>query len=330
MRLTLQLLTGTKYYLHVNPQDKVRKVKVDIFKELEIKSKVRLMWQNQPMEDCITLRALGITDDTTVQMIVEPDTQLKLTIETLKKGTVSVMLNDSSTVKDLIKKLSTSTLMLTSMNANDFYFNQVQLSDEDLPFHFYGITDGSSITQKYEGSFKIQLVDGRRHLFLKYITLRASDTIKDLREKVLETINRRSFRMVCEDDIILFQSQNVMGNAIYNELDRDTFTVAQSNIQPRHTIVCIRYDFTGDKRYIATINVFNNTAWHKKRVFGVFHMESVQSMKLKIQHQLHIPHEKQVLFVGQVHANNELPLRDKISKDNIDQIYVIVQGQQGC
>ncbi len=56
MKLTLQTLTGTKYFLEVNNEVKVRDLKVKVFEELEVKVKTRLMWQNKQMDDSVTLR----------------------------------------------------------------------------------------------------------------------------------------------------------------------------------------------------------------------------------------------------------------------------------
>ena len=274
----------------------MRKAKVDIFKELEIKSKVRLMWKNQPMEDCVTLRALGITDDTTIQMIVEPDTQIKLRIQTLKKGTVSVQLNNSSTLKDLVKKLSATTVTSTA-RINDFYFEQVHLSDENLPFHFYGIGNGATIIQKYEGSFNIRLDSAREHIVLKYITVRATDTIEDLGEKVLECVNAsEEGDVLSKDDIVIFRKQKGLGVRFYHELDRDALTLDQCGIKPLDTIIFIRYD--GEDCNGIGIPIKDSAGRQRRRhIYGLYDMETVQSLKLKIQHQLHIPHEKQVLEV---------------------------------
>ncbi len=317
MRLTLQLLTGTKYFVYVTPEDKVRNVKVDIFKELEIKSKVRLMWQNKPMDDCVTLRAIGINEDATVQMIIEPDTQLKLTVETLKKGTVSVVLNDSSTVRDLVKKLSTTTLKSTA-RTSEFNYEHVDLSDENLPFHFYGITDGSIITQKYEGSFKVELVNARSYSHNKYITVRGSDTIKDLTEKVLKYLKKDN---LFEDYIVIFHKEKLSGTNewVFHELDKETWTLAECSIQPLCTITFIRYD--GDQEFHADIKIEDSTHKNTVRVYGLYPMESVQSLKLKIQHQHHIPYEKQLVSIRGM--SNPVSLEKKLGKEKSDKGYSI-------
>ncbi len=315
------MLTGTKYFLHVTPEDKVRKVKVDIFKELGIKNKVRLMWQNEQMEDCVTLRALGITDDITIQMVIEPDTQIKLRIQTLKKGMVSVIMNDSSTLKDLIKKLSTTTLMSTA-HTSEFSYEQTHLSDENLPFHFYGITDGSMIVQNNEGAFKLELIDGRDYSFIKYITVRGTDSVHNLNKKVLHYLNDAYDDRLSEDDIVIFHKEKTLDTNIwiYNELDKESWTLAQCGIKPLHTITIIRYHGDYGDRFSPDIKIDDGSKGKKKteRAFGLYHLESVQSMRLKIQHQLHIPYEKQVLSISGM--GSPLNLTRKVGKEKSDQV----------
>ncbi len=320
MRLTLQLLTGTKYFLHVNPEDKVRKVKVDIFKELEIKSKVRLMWQNQLMEDRVTLRALGIIDEATVQMIIEPETQVTLTIQTVKKGVVSVLMNDSDTVGDLVKKLSHSTLMALAL-MDDFYFEQFHLSEENLPFHFYGIVDGSIIIQRYEGSFKIELRSSRGLRFLKYVTVKATSTIEDLSDKIVVAINEDDDDEVSEDDIVIFYRKGRHKPLrVYHELDRDSLTLAQCGIEPLDEFTFIRYDDV--TRSSIDILIENSTGnFRKRKLCRLDESESVQSLKLKIQHQLHIPHEKQALYLDGVVMTT---LKDEINHKKFEDILIKV------
>ncbi len=188
MKFTLQLLTGDKYFLDVEPQNKVREVKRKIFEELEIKEKVHLLWQNKELEDRVTLRAVGITEDATLQMVIQPDTEIKLNIQTFKKGNISVELNDSSTLHDLMMAMSKTTLGTTS-KVSDFYFHGVKLHDEELPFHLCGINDGSVLVQYCQEPFTIQVEDAREYK-RSLITITGQETVKDLKERVLKSINK--------------------------------------------------------------------------------------------------------------------------------------------
>ncbi len=168
MKLTLQTLTGTKYFLDADPYNKVRKVKVKIFKDLEIKNRVRLIWQSKPLEDTVTLAAQGITEDTTLQMVIEPGNKIKLKIQTFKKGTFCVELEDSSTVLDLQREVKTSAFFLSS-HVTDFYYEDICLSDKKWPFHLYGIVDGSVIVQNYIGSFSLEVENALEYSSIFYI-----------------------------------------------------------------------------------------------------------------------------------------------------------------
>ena len=93
-------------------------------------------------------------------MVHQPDTKIKLNIQTFKKGRIAVELNDSDTLIDLVEALSASTSK-TPAQVSDFYCHKTQLSDGNMPFHVYGITDGSVLVQYYQEPFHIQLEDAR-------------------------------------------------------------------------------------------------------------------------------------------------------------------------
>ena len=337
MKVTLQTLTGTKYFLEVEPQEKVKEVKVKIFRELELKSKVRLMWQNTPLEDAITLRAQGITEDAIIQMIIEPDTKMKLSVKTWKKGVFSIELNDSSTLLDFMEAIQTSTLQSTA-DISDFYFGEIHLSDENLPFHFYGISSGSVITQKYQGSFELKLIDARDCTFVTCMTVRSTESIKELKDKILRTlisleieegINEGDIEEM-ENEIISFHKQIVpisgdIQDIYYHELDRETKTISECDIKALDVITFIRYH--GDGPLCPNIIIDEHPSSTKKgpkskQIFFVYPLESVLSLRLKIQHQFHIPYENQVLVIrGMEHPHS---IQQKVSSDELDNVFVTV------
>lgn len=330
MKLILQTLTGTKYDLEVDPQDKVRKIKVQIFSDLNIKNKVRLLWQNKPIEDEVTLSAQGITEDAILQIVFESDTKIMLKIRTFKKGMISLEISDSHTVFDLLEELESSAL-LPSAQATDFYFRGVSLSEEKLPFHFYGILDGAVISQIYQGSFHLKIDDARDFAFLKYITVRGTDTIKALKEKVLDTINetRGAGEMqLVEDDIVIFQTKETCKKdgslgISYVELDRETCTISDCNLRPLDIIPFIRYH--GEARDTADIKIDEYEPTKKShRIYDLYNLETVFSLRLKIQHQLQIPFERQGLFIAGM--SNPPSINKKVSKDRFDVITMKVKA----
>ncbi len=322
MKLTLQTLTGTKYFLDVAPQDKAREVKVKIFLDLGISSKVRLLWQSKALEETVTLAGQGITEDATLQMVIEPDSKIILNIETLKKGTVPVEMNDSSTVIDLEQEILNLDLFLT-VHASDFYFGDVQLFDEKLPFHLYGIEDGSIVNQQYEGSMQLQIDDARDFTFLQYVTVHGTDTIKNLKEKILQFLNdcqkEGEQKMITDNDIVLFHAR--ANTSVFDELDRDSWTVNQCKIEPIDRIRIIHYHGR-DVADIADIKTEEGTVTTTNRLYGLYNLETVHSLRLKIQHQFHIPFQKQELSIGGM--NNPPDHLKKVNKDKFDKIVVKV------
>ena len=300
----MQQLTGKKYYLEVKTTDKVREVKHKICQELEIKQKVHLMWKNEQMEDCVTLRALGINDDATVQMVIQPDTNIKLKIKTFKKGMLSVELTDSSTVLDLMTVLSRTTLRTTA-KISDFYFKGLQLStiNDDLPIHSYGIGEGATIVQYQKEPFDMQLKNAR-DCRLSLITVRGSNTIEELKENISESINDDK-SMIDKHKIVVFHSQkesdgDIRATRVYHELDRNDMTLVDSDIRPTDIITFIRYHTEHDYQWrVGNIVIrIAEEAKHWPQICGVYRDETVLSLRLKIQHQLNIPYEKQILTIN--------------------------------
>ncbi len=325
MKLTLQTLTGTKYFLDVGQQDKVREVKVKIFHDLEIKSKVRLLWQNKLLDDGVTLSAQGITEDTTLQMVIEPDTEMKLEIKTFKKGTMFVEIKDSGTVLDLLGEVHRSGLLPTA-RVTDFYFGDVCLSDEKLPFYCYGINEECVINQVYEGSYQLRLINAREVMFLQYITVQGTDTVNALKEKVLNTLNKYrkgEQNELSEDEVVMFQNvakKDNLGIESYEELDRETITIDESKIRPFDFVVFIEY---GKGSHGANIKVNRHgLPTGTQRMHRLYNPESVYSLRLKIQHQLHIPYQKQEISVDGM--DNPPDLRNKVSRDKFEEIVVKV------
>ncbi len=324
MKITIQTLTGSKYFLKVKSYHKVKEVKVKIYDEIDIRNKVRLMWQNKLLEDCVTLRALGVTDESTVQMLIEPEKKITLNIQTMKKGMISVKLSDSCSILDLMEMLSTSTLESTP-HTSDFYFGRTHLSDQNLPLHFYGITENSVIVKSYEGSFQLELDDARNFTFVRYITVMGSNTIKEVREQILETLNEpldNQRNILTENDIVIFHRPlnrltGDIGN-LYHELDRDELTVSQCGIKPLDILIFIRYH--GREGFSPDIVLFQSQGiGRSRRLYGIYNLESVQSLHLKVQHQFHVPYEKQTLLID---GKNTNPRSQTVGKDKFDKIIV--------
>ncbi len=318
MKIKLQELIGPQYVLNVEPLDKVKDVKLKIGKEFGIKQKVSLIWENEPLEDCVTLRESGIIDNSSVQMVLDLNAKMKLSIQTFKKGSIDIEVDYPSTPLDVVEALS----RVTTAKSSDFYFGQTQLSDENLPLHFYGISDGDTLVQNYPGSFHIRLDDARIHGYVGFVKVAGTDTIKVLTEKVLKLINRSKAKDQCdimEDEIVLFHVQkeqqvDIGETCVYNEVDRETMTVFQSDIRPRDSLTFIRYHGVPDNNYQWNVDIkITGDTEQTRRICGVYDRETVQSLRLKIQHQLHVPYEKQILSVkSEVNPSLRKELRSNI------------------
>ena len=171
------------------------------------------------------------------------------------------------------------------------------------------------------------------------ITIKGTDTVKDLKEKVLDYINQsieEKENKISEEKIVVFHSQKDRSGELeetrcYNELDRDVMTVFECDIRPSDIISFIRYHSeTNNKSHVGTeshnVDIkINEELGQFRKICGVYVRESVHSLRLKIQHQLNIPYEKQVLSIESRKNPN---LSRKVDDSKFDDIVVEVRDKQ--
>ena len=324
MRLTLQTLTGRKYYIGVTEHHKVRDIKKALFYNMEIKNKLRLLWKGQEIDDCNTLDTLGITEGETVSIVVEPGKMIKLYVKTFKKGLISVDVNECSTIPELRNVLFESGVGPSSQ-PHEFYFDSERLADNKIPIYMYGIDNGSTVVQKHTGSFKLKLIDGHNNEFVNFFTMRGSDTVQDLASRVLTIINAEYDlnKPLSEDDIVIFhQKKDVQKVLMYDELDCDTCTLSECNVEPLDIITFIWYKGGKDGTvklldFPVDLKVKGATHYKFPKIYGLANNESVHSLRLKVQHQLHIPYHRQIFSISgkSTLGNNSKIYREQFFKN---------------
>ena len=117
----------------------------------------------------------------------------------------------------------------------------------------------------------------------------------------------------------------------YTELDGETLTVFECNIRPGDVISFIRYHKGYDKNYSFVQSYYVDIKFDEQnaaseKICGVYDQESVQSLRLKIQHQLSIPYEKQILTIG---CEKNPSLSRKVDKKELSFIFLqVIQRKQ--
>ena len=128
-----------------------------IYKELKITGAVRVIKGHEVLPDGSTLEQHGIIDGSTVNIVIEPDKEIRLQIKLGPKVFSHKVLNsvrvrelkqqliDGGTVGFLLEDLT----LIVSADDNDDINDDIPLDDDSLPLHLYGLSD--NITLKIMG-----------------------------------------------------------------------------------------------------------------------------------------------------------------------------------
>ncbi len=319
MKLILQTITGIKYAIMVEPTMKVREVKRKIFDTMEIKNKVTLLYGQEPMVDGFTLESLMIPDESTIQMVIEPEKKIKITVQTFKKGQIPLEVHDTDTLNEVYDGLANSGIGPSTMQ-QEFFFNGTELTDYSMPLYMMGITDGDIIDQKCDGKMKIKLENANNlNRSFRYLPVRGSDTVGKFTRFVSMTLEQNA------NSIVLFhETEDKNGQKLFDELDIDEETLYMCGIMPNDTIMFINYNSL-QKHYSLQIQYTDSEGkeWEKQLIWldgGHHRRESGRSLMLKIQHQFNIPYHLQRLRFKQnlVEVNaNERYSQEQLSNGNL-------------
>ena len=135
---------------------------------------VRVIKGQEVLPDGGTLEEQGITDGSTVNIVIEPDKEINLHI---KHGprVVTCSVNNSLRLRDLKQQLidgGTVSFMFSefeliiSSNDNDGITENIPMQDESLPLYLYGVSDKTTMTV-ISGKVLVDLVTPRGEHFYK-------------------------------------------------------------------------------------------------------------------------------------------------------------------
>ena len=161
-----------------------------IYSRMSITGAVRVIKGQEVLPDGSTLEEQGITDGSTVNIIIEPDKEIKLII---KHGPKEVNLSVNSSVQVRVLKqqlIDGGTVafpllefrLIICADDNDGIAEDISLLEESLPLHLCGMSDNTTL-RIIGGSIMIQLVNQRGHHWYKLFP--KTITVKDMKKTIL-------------------------------------------------------------------------------------------------------------------------------------------------
>ena len=230
----------------------------------------------------------GIQDGSVVQLLFISPEMIGITVHVFKKGVVRLDISDSDTVADLRASLTDKRYFLGSAPlVYDVFFQSEKLL-EDLPLHFYGITNNSQVHLKcLDASFKVAIEASGSFKVVDFLEVKGTEHVADVKRRVLRIIVNEEEADLKLDDVVIFHNPKNCRQT-YNELDCDRFTLNKYGVEPYDYFVYIVYRAESPCAEI-------EDARKLRHIHHVTPLESVQSFRLKIQDQLGIPFGKQKL-----------------------------------
>ena len=173
---------------------------------MQISGAVRVIKGPEILTDDSTLEEYGITDGTTINIIIEPDRKINLCVKLgPKKVTWSV--DNSLRLRDLKPQLIDGAIvgfmlseftLVISADDNNGITEDITIEDESLPLHLCIIIDNTTLrVVKWE--VVIYLINQKGQHFFK--TFPRNMTVNQMKHKVLQ-----------EDSILFLQPEMVTGS----------------------------------------------------------------------------------------------------------------------
>ena len=255
-----------------------------IYKQTRFGGIVRIISGPEVLPDDSTLEGQGITDGSTIYIVIKPDREISLCIKhgpkeitcsvsnSMRVGSLKQQLMDGGTVGYEPDEFS------LIVSADDIT-KDISLHDDSQPLHMYGVNDNTTI-RIVRRSVTIQLVspDGNKYS----CTFPKTTTVNEMKEKlepitgIFSSYARFQFPM----GFIYF----VQTGSQYRKLQGENpiGTILEDN----DVIYCIEDIFVPQKQ---TAPVYYNNKTEIGRVGWSRNGEPVFSLKLRVQHQLGFP-----------------------------------------
>ena len=274
---------------------------------MKITAAVRIIKGQKVLPEGSTLEEHGITDGSTVNIVIEPDKEISLQVK-LGPKVVTCSVSNSLSVRELKQHLidggvvgfaSNEFIILFSAADNDGIPADVLLQDESLPLHMHGVRDDTTVR-----TIRIRGEKVRIHLFTNrgddwYKSFPKNMTVEQLKKTIKsvdhffiidpkdkETYNDPWLLM----DIILF----VQRGESYQKLDDE---VQLGSVLSNNDVVHFIEDRFFEQRYMLPVyyndEEIDRVGW-SNRTIGPrdeyrCYSDTVLSLKLRVQEELGFP-----------------------------------------
>ena len=244
---------------------------------------MRLFREKYTIPDDSTLDDLNISDDDTINILIEPDQCVNIDV---KCGPKTYQLETSLSIqikelKQLLIKNNQVALLyeffhLAMISSDDGVDRKTTLTDESLPLHLYGVQNGSTLKVIWP-FILLNIVNTRNEMHYKCIP--SDITIKELKKTIMYSKPFSNQGHGSYDNIMMFTKT---GNNAYKILCENR-KVTVGDLFSNHDTIYLTSDIFFENSYPL---YYDGNDIGK---VGVGYEESVLSIKLRTQEQMGIP-----------------------------------------
>ena len=253
---------------------------------------MRILKGQEILPDDSTLAEHGITDDDTVNIVIEPEKKI-----TIKVPKVSLLLSRSLShyefqIANTISVQEVKNMLITQddMVISDIEFdlviinvkNRVFLDDTSLPLHYYGIDEDSTL--KIVKNVAGCIIHNQKGEVM-HLTLSVNTTVRELRNKL-------SGNDKYKESVVLFtkngyvhgseESGRPLYSPLYKKLVDDEASICNNPYSLSFHVI--------ENRYTKILsNISTSTNFLYDDIVGIEEGDTVCSVKLRCQDQLDIP-----------------------------------------
>ena len=286
--VNLQTSTNLNYKLKIKETDKVKKLKTKLYETSDIKYRIKLILRKETLDDEKRLENYDIQDGSLIQILFISPELLEINVYVFKKGVVKLEVSDCDTVCDLREKLSDTKYSLGSApQVYDVFYDSEKLA-EDVPLHFYGISNKSRLDLKtLDATFKLSIEASFTFKVVAFLEVKGTDHVGEVKRRVMKIITDEEEEDIKMNNVVIFHNPKNCRQT-YNELDCDRYTLNRYGVEPHDYLVYVIY-----RKGSQCADIEDSRKTH--HIHWVTTTESVQSFRLKVQDQLGIPFAKQRL-----------------------------------
>ena len=239
------------------------------------------------LEDDRKLSEYSLPEGVTISALLQPDVIINIEVST---GVQMQHLTVSNATSIMALKVQICGVMRCGVAPErlELRLGDAILEDDAMPLHFYGITNGTSVTV-LKPYVRVTFVDNYGQEL--YSRIERKDTIREVKRSLFAA-GSSALSGVREEDVILYLKRE---DGEYIELEEDE-TVVKSKIKDDDKILLLSY------RWSRKCNVTVTT--EKTQLMGVDEKDTCLGIKLKVQDQMNLPVSQLRAYAVKNHQDN--------------------------